>query len=255
MSLPPLPPLQPMTDEQVQQQICQTFASFSLPPKKDRLISGILAIGIFDLLLLLGNNFSQTGRLPAPWDWGGALSLIVLTLIWNIVGVLFWKPPNSHEIQSAVSKPVLQRLHHAEAWASLWFGGELLLLSFLGVAWSLSMWNAFISLGRFNLVLLGLYGLLYPLLFWQRRWILRMGVAFEFNLLGVLGPLSLLITLLSIFAPLTRDASIGYRFWIINGIGAVFYGLTCIAVGAAIRLFYVARIHFQAYQELLNNRD
>jgi len=255
MSLPPLPPLEPMTDERVQQQIRQTFASLSLPPKKDRLISGTLAIGIFDLFLLIWNNFNKSQGLPTFWNWQLALSLIAFTLAWNFIGALFWVTIESSALQAIISKPDFQRLHHTEAWASLWFGGELLLLSFLGVAWSLFMWNAFTSLERFNFVPLGLYALLYPLLFWQRRWLLRLGIAFEFNLLGVLGPLSLLITLLSIFAPLTRHASIGYRFWVINGVGVVLYGLTCIAVGAAIRLFCVARIHFQAYRELLNRAD
>lgn len=252
MPLPPLPPLQPFTDERVRQQIQQTFASFSLPPKKDRLISGILAIGIFDLFFLLLSHVGEA-KLSNFWSWWSALSLLALTLIWNIIGALFWKPPAPTELQPTISESVLRRLHHAEAWASLWFGGELLLLSSLGMAGSLLAWNAFIQWGQLNLVPLGLYGLLYPILFWQRRWLLRIGVAFQFSWLAVLGPVSLLITLMSITAPLTRNVSVDFHFWVLNGVGAMFYIFACIAVGAALRLFSVARIHFQAYKKLLHN--
>jgi hypothetical protein len=240
---------QPLMNEEVREHIKGTFVSFSLGPKKDRLISGVVGIGLFALMVFL---FDAAGgsRLPRSWNFILLAWLLVLTVIWNTLAAIFWKPPSPEELQFPIAETSLPRLHHAEAWASLWFGVELLLLSFLGMALSLLFWNAFVLWGPLNLVPLGFYGFLYPILLWRRHWLLRIGVAFGFNLLSIVWPLSLIVVLMSILAPLIRSASVDFRFWVLNGAGAVSYAFTCLAVGAAFRLFGVARIHFQAYKKL-----
>lgn len=240
---------QPLTDEEVREYIKRNFASFSLGPKKDRLISGVIGIGLFALMVFLF-DLAGGSRLPSPWNYILLACLLVLTVIWNALGAVFWKPPSPDELQLPIAETLLPRLHHAEAWASLWFGGELLLLSFLGLALGLYFWNLFMLWGALNLVPLGFYGFLYPILLWCRRWLLRIGVAFEFNVLNIVWPLSLIVMLMGILAPLIRSASVDFRFWVSNGAGAISYAFTCLAVGAAFRLFGVAHIHFQAYKEL-----
>lgn len=237
-----------MTDEEVCEHIKGDFASFSRGTKKDRLISGVMGIWLGASMVFLYNLAGN--RLPHPWDYILLVSLLILTAVWNTVGAVFWKTPSPEELQSPIAEKMLPRLHYAEAWASLWFGGELLLLSFLGLALSLYGWNAFVLWGSLNFVPLGFYGLLYPLFFCCPRWLLRIGIEFESKLLRIVWPLALIIMLLSILAPLLRHASVDYRFWLLNGVGAVFYAFTCLAVGAAFRLFRVAHIHFRAYKDL-----
>jgi len=240
---------QPMTDEEMCEYIKGNFASFSRGSKKDRLISGVMAIGLGTSMVFLF-DLAGGSSLPSPWNYVLLVCLLILALVWNIVGAIFWKPPSPEELQLPIAEALLPHLHYAEAWASLWFGGELLLFSFLGLALSLFNWNAFVLWGPLNLVPLGFYGLLYPMLFWRRRWLLRIGIGFESKLLHIVWPISLIVVLMSILAPLIRHAAFDFRFWVLNGVGAVFYTFTCLAVGAAFRLFGVAHIHFQAHKEL-----
>jgi len=240
---------QSITDAEVREHIKGIFDSFTRGSKKDRLISGIMAIGLIAPIVFLF-DLAGGSRLPHPWNYILLASVLAINTAWNAIGAIFWKPPTTGELQAPITEMLLGHLHHAEAWASLWFGGELLILSLLGLAFSLYTWNAFVLLGALNLVPLAFYGLLYLLLFWRRRLLLRIGVAFELNLLRIVRPLSVVIVLMSILSPLMRGATINFRSWILNMVGVVFYMFSCLAIGAAFRLFGVARIHFQAYEEL-----
>lgn len=240
-----------LTDEEIREYIQNSFASFSRGTKGDRLLSGVMAIWVSAPFIFL-LNLAGGRHLPGPWDAILLVSLLILTTIWNVVSALFWKPPSSEAFQPPIAETLLPRLHHTEAWASLWFGGELLLFSFLGLEFSVLAWNAFGSWGVLNLIPLGIYGLLYPILFFRRRWLLCFGVGFEAKMLTPLWVLALLMMLLSTLAPLLRSTAVDLRFWVLSGVASVFYALTCLAVGTAFRFFEVAHIHFQAYREITN---
>ncbi len=239
-----------LTDDQVYQ-IAERSLTTNAPSKNRRIFSAIFIITAFVLFI----NFSYSlGKVQTPEHF--VIGFLVVNFFWNLLMFFCWRPVSGGEYCGLSEENLQLRLYESEAWAMLWNGGIQALLSIMLWGWAMFNLNLNFNLGWINIFLTVLYWFFWPILIWQRRLILRIGIdpALNFGWVISLGGIFVAILWgLGMFLIVPRSLnplSFDLKYLNIYLIGAALFTVSCLALGEAIRTFYVSVIHFKSLKKL-----
>jgi hypothetical protein len=233
-----------LTDDQVYQ-IATKALTTNTPSKNKSIFGAVFTITAFVLFIKF---LYSSGKLLPPEPF--VISLLGVNFLWNLLMFFYWKPVSDGEYCSLSEEKLQFRSYESETWAMLWNGGVQALLSVIMWGWAMLTLNLDFNLGWINVLLTVLYWIFWPILIWQRRLILRIGIDPALNFGWVIPLGGILVALLwglGIFLIVPQSLnplSFDFKSLIPYLIGAALFTVNYLALGEAIRTFYVSFIHF-----------